>query len=235
MQIFKYKLALFGTALTALIPSISHASMIDDRESIETVGTFIRSLKICHQKEWRNLSIQLEYTTDENIQTTDPQLVKDNIRAFLDAYAHPDDFWEVMNTNLVKFLAEGFPEIKTIKSSLKIDPDHTLNFPRESVVRYKKGVEVLKELFSFTKLNYLICQETFRSLDLHVAWEMKERPNPSTDYIDYQWVSSAMDGYFHDHPLSFSQWKSSKPELQAYLLERFPTATSMEIEITIVE
>jgi len=235
MKNFKKILFTMGVALMAIAPSVSNASIINDSETVETVGIFVRGLKICHQREWRNLSVNLEYDADIGGDAADIQAVKEFIRTYLEEYSNPDDFWEIMNTKLVHTLSENFPDMIAIKSALSLAPDRTLHFPRESIVRYERGSEYLKESFNFTKLNYLICQETFRSLNLHVAWDMKDNPNPTTDYPDYQWIDEAMDTFFKEHPVSFSEWKTLNPQLQAYLLERFPTVTSMDVEITIVE
>ena len=160
--------------------------------------------------------------------------VKERIRMFLEEYSNPADFWEIMNTKLVRSLSETFPDITTMKSTLSLAPDRTLHFPRESIIRYDRGSDILKESFNFTKLNYLICQETFRLLDLHVEWDLKNNPTLS-DYPDYQWVDEAMEVFFKEHPVSFSEWKTLKPKLQTYLLERFPSLTSINVEVTIVE
>lgn len=226
--------AILATLLT-LASSILHASLIDDRETVEALGIFVRGITICHQREWRNLTVNLEYNTDIGNNTTDIQAIKERIRRFLDEYANPDDFWEVMNTNLVLSLSASYPDITTIKSTLSLSQDRTLQFPRESIVRFEKGSDNLKESFSFTKLNYPICQESFHSLDLRVSWDLKANPDPSSDYPDYQWVNDAMHAFFKEHPVSISEWKTLKPLLIAYLIEQFPSVSTMDVEITIAE
>jgi len=234
MKNLKKILIIMGVAFLAIAPGISPASEINDSESDETIGIFVRGLKICHQNEWRNLTVNLEYDAEIGGSAMDIQAVKGHIRMFLEEYSNPDDFWEIMNTKLVRSLSETFPDITTLKSTLSLAPDRTLNFPRESIVRYDRDSDILKESFNFTKLNYLICQDTFRLLDLHVAWDLKDNPTLS-DYPDYQWVDEAMEKFFKEHPVSYSEWKSLKPKLQAYLLEQFPSMTFINVEVTIVE
>ncbi len=234
MQGFKKNIITAAVALLALSPTLSYASLIDDSTSAEVVGVSLKGLKMCHQREWRNITVNLEYNSDVGGAASDIQLIKGHIRQFLDDYSNPDDFWEIMNTKLIHSLVETFPDIITMKSTLSLEPDRTLTFPRSTIVKFERDSDDLKESFRFTKLNYLICQETFQSLDLHVTWEMKENPG-AFDYPDYQWIDQTMSAYFAENPVSFSEWKSLKPQLQAYLLEKYPTLESIEIEVTIVE
>lgn len=221
-------------ALAALLPASARGSLIDDSQTVETVGVFVRGMQICHQNEWRHLTITLEYNAALDSGAADTLAVKQYIRRFLEEYSHPADFWEVMNTKLVRSLAGSFPEMTTIKSTLSLAPDKTLHFPRASVVIYDKDAATLKESFEFTKLNYLICQETFRSLNLHVSWNLKSNPAPC-DYPDYQWFDAAIEQFFQEHPVHYSQWRVLKGELQAYLLIKFPTTTAIDVEVTIAE
>lgn len=208
------------------------ASEIDDTQSSETVGFFIRDLKICHQSKWRNMTVKLELDADLNADLVNVQEVKQLVRNFLEAYDKPADFWEVMNINLVNSISQKYPQISTLKSILSLAPDQTLNFPRESTVRYKKGDDFLKESFKFTKLNYLICSKTFKSLDMTVDFDLHANPKP-LDYPDYQWVNQAMEEFFAEHPLSFSEWIELKPQLEAFLLKRFPTLTKIDVNVTL--
>ena len=157
------------------------------------------------------------------------------IRRFLKEYTKQNDFWEVMNAKLVNSLAHDFLEIEGITSTFSLAPDRVLNFPRESTVRYERGALLLKEYFKFTRLNYLICQKTFQSLNLHVSWEMKVKPNLATDYPDYQWVDQVLRDFFAKNPVSMSNWKKLKTILIAHLLGKFSSLVSVDIEITVVE
>ena len=221
--------------LAVAAPDIVNASVLNETHAVEVAAVSFRGLKICHQNEWRNLSINLEYNMDAEGNFTDVQDVKNHIKGFLEGYSNPMDFWEIMNTKLVLSLSEAFPTITTMKSTLALAPDQALRFPRESTVKYDRNVDVLKESFQFTKLNYLICQNSFHSLDLRVTWDVLDNPNPSTDYPDYQWVDEAMETFFNEHPVSITEWKILKPELQVYLLDKFPTLSSIDIDIKIAE
>lgn len=235
MQNFNKGILIMGITLMSLAPSLSTASTLNEKEVIETVGVFIRGLQICHQHEWRNLTLNLEYEAEFDKMSADTLAVKAHVKTFLENYSHPDDFWEIMNTKLIRSIVKTFPEIITLSSTFSLMPDRTLGFPRKSIVSYKRDSETLKESFSFTKLNYLICQETFCSLDLKVSWDMIDNPNPLSDYPDYQWIDGAMDAFFKEHPISFSKWKELKPKLLNSLLERFPTLTSIDIEVKVVD
>ena len=227
-------LALAASSLL-IIPSISIGSVINENESIEIEGISFRGLKICHQNEWRHLTVDLEYSIDTENNNTDIQSVKNHVKKFLEEYSNPEDFWEIMNTKLVWSLADTFPNIRMMASSLSLNPDRTLKFPRRSIIKYEKGSDVLKESFQFTKLNYLICQKTFQTLDLHVTWDLKDNPDPTKDYPDYQWVDNEMDIFFKKYPISITEWKTLKPALQFHLLEKFPSLASINIEINVVK
>jgi len=226
------RLSIFVLALAGMGSSALFASELDDRNSAEHAGFFVRGLKICHQGEWRNMTVFLEYESEIDGNAMDIQNVRNHVRWFLEGYPNTTDFWEVMNTNLVHSLVKKFPDINVLKSTLSLAPDKTLIFPRESIVQYDISSENIKESFNFTKLNYLICTETFKSLDLHVAFDLKDNPTPA-DYPDYQWVDQAMEEFFEVHPIKLSGWSIVKPQLEEFLLERFPTLTAVEVQITV--
>lgn len=219
----------FTLGITCLVwvPNISNASEIKDRETVEIVGISMRQLVICHQHEWRNLTVNLEFNAEISNRT---QAIRDHVRVFLEQYSQPDDFWEIMNTKLVHSLLESFPAITTMKSILSLEPDRTLKFQRESNVQFDKGT--MKESFGFTKSNSPISEEI---LNLHVVWDMKENLNPATDYPDFQWVNEAMESFFKEHPMHTSDWKSLKPMLQSYLLEKFSTLSSIHVKAELAE
>ena len=206
------------------------ASVIKDEESIERIGFYFKDLQICHQLEWRNLTVSLEFETESG-KAEDITNVKQFVRTFLDNYSNELDFWEIMNAKLVRGLVQEYPEIRTLKSILSLAPDRTLSFPRKSTIVYTHESPALKEFFGFTKLGYLICSETFDKLDLHVDFQVRDNPDPF-DYPDYQWIDAAMDAFFETHPMSRTKWKELKPQLETLLLERFPTLTSMDINVT---
>lgn len=207
------------------------ASVIDDSEATERLGFFVRGIKICHQGEWRHMTVSLEYESEIN---SDVQEVKNFVRSFLEQYDNATDYWEVMNTKLVRMLAKEFPSIHTLKSKLSLAPDRTLFFPRESTVEYGRERQALKETFMFTKLNYLICNESFKALDLLVAFNFKEKPTPA-DYPDYRVVDSAMEEFFAEKPVSLSKWSLLKPQLEAFLLKRFPSFAEVEVSVKVAK
>ncbi len=230
---FKKNINIFGI-LTAFSFSLLSASIVDDSNKVEREGLFIRDLKICHQYEWRNLSITFEYETVPYGKASNVDLIKGYIRQFLDEYQNQTDFWEIMNVNLVHSLLTEFPDIQKLKSTLSLKPDKTLSFPRESIINYDINNNVLKESFGFTKLNYAICSETFGLLDLSVFFDLKDNP-AQFDYPDYQWVDQAINEFFKEHPLSFSQWQHLKPQLEDFLLERFKTLSEIHVDVTLAK
>ncbi len=223
MTIYKYIfIILFALFSTNLIAS---EVIADPRE--ERVSVAFRNLKICHQHQWRNLTVGIDFLGDN----VDIENLRLYVREFLNNYTQEDDFWEVMNVKLVKELSVAFPGITLMESTLSLKPDQVLIYPRSSTVKFEKGAEILKERFSFTKRNYLICQETFHSLDLHVAFDFKDNPVPA-DYPDYRWVDDAMTTFFKEHPVSLSEWKELKPLLEEYLLSQFASLASISVNVS---
>jgi len=220
------KLTLFSLLLAG---TQSYASLLNDQNTAERVGFFVRGLQICHQGEWRNMTISLEYESDVNENLLG---VKRFVRSFLENYDNTTDYWEIMNTKLVRALFKEFAGINTIKSKLSLAPDKTLFFPRESTVEYTRGDPVMKEMFMFTKLKYLICNVTFQALDLQVAFRFKDNPT-AADYPDYRSVDAVMDEFFAENPISYSTWRTLKPKLEARLLEKFPSFATIEVEVRI--
>lgn len=216
---------MYKILFTFLFAAAASASELDETQANQRSGFSIQGLKIYHQEEWRNMTLTLEYESGKELD------VKGRVKQFLADYDKPADFWEIMNVKLTRSLIEKYPEITALKTKISLAPDRTLLFPRASTVQYDHS-PVLKEFFEFTKLNYRICNETFQMLDFHISFQMKENPGPF-DYPDYQWLDQAMDEYFKERPLSFSKWSEIKPELEGYLLERFPTVSTLNIDVTI--
>lgn len=224
----KYKhLITFSIAMFSLFATHLNASEIIADPQDERVSVAFRNLKICHQHSWRNLTVGIDFL-GENV---DVENLRIFVKEFLNTYSQEDDFWEVMNVKLVKELSGAFPSISVIESTLSLKPDAVLIYPRSSTVKFDRTIEILKERFSFTKRNYLICQETFHSLDLHVAFDFKDNPE-SSDYPDYRWVDDAMTTFFNEHPVSLSEWKQLKPLLEEYLLTQFPSLASILVSVS---
>lgn len=217
----------FVLALTALSTTHAYASEIIADTQDERITVSLKNLKICHQHAWRNLSVGIDYL-GENIDVED---LRTYIKGFLSKYSEMDDFWEVMNVKLVKEISEAFPTISKIESTLSLQPDPVLIFPRGSTVKFDRDSEVLKERFSFTKRNYLICQETFRSLDMHVGFDFKDNPT-AFDYPDYRWVDEAMNAFFKEHPVSFTKWTDLRPLLEEHLLREFPSLATIMVTVS---
>ena len=218
--------------LSILFMGTAQASEINDSNATERIGFFVRGLKICHQGEWRNMTVFLEYESDLN--AFDVLKVKNFVRQFLEKYDNAKDYWEVMNIKLVRLLVKEFPSIYTLKAKLSLAPDRTLFFPRESTVEYARDREFLKETFMFTKLKYLICNETFKELDLQVAFNFKENPQPA-DYPDYRSVDAAMEEFFAEQPVSLSKWSLLKPQLEGFLLKRFPSFSTIDVSVKVAK
>lgn len=222
-------IALAGLLLAA--PIALTASKIKDHQSTEKLGLSVNNLEICHQGNWRTMTFNFQYQADPLGASNQVGEVRNFVHQFLENYPNTKDFWEVMNTKLVLSLAEKFPDIKTLQSKLAIAADKDFSFPRESTVYYTDESGIVKESFRFTKLNYLICNETFKSIDFHVVFDFKKNPIPS-DYPDYQWIDQAMEEFFAKNPISFSKWEETKPKLKAFLNEKFPTLTCIDVEIS---
>lgn len=223
-NISKYLLA--SLFLFNAVTSSLSASILEESNSSERVSFYFKDLRICHQLEWRNMTLQMEF--DGQLQ--DLQAVKKFVKSFLGDYPNEMDFWEIMNAKLVHAIVQQFPEIGFISSQIALAPDRTLSFPRRSSVIYSQEQSALKETFSFTKLNYKISNETFDKLDFHVSFDIKDNPD-TFDYPDYQWVDAAMEEFFKQHPMSVNKWTELKPKLESDLLKRFTTLTSMKIDV----
>lgn len=236
ISIFRYLsiAVVYSIALIATVPTPSFSSVINDSDSEERIGFSLKSLSIYHQGEWRNLSVDLDYLSNNEGKAVDVVRVRNYVRLFLEEFPNTTDFWEVMNKKLVHEITDEFPEIRRLTSQLSLAPDNSLSFPRRSTIFYEQGKEALTEYFGFTKLNYQICNVSFRSLDLNVAFQLKDNPS-SYDYPDYQWVDQAMEEFFQEHPISFSNWSEIKPRLEAFLLERFTTLSTLSVSVTIRE
>lgn len=165
----------FGTLLFLFSTQVVLASIIDDSNKIEEVGFAFKDLKICHQSEWRHLTVEISYESEQNLEI---DVAKNFVYKFLENYSNEADFWEIMNLNLVHAYLKKFPDVHKLKTTLSLKPDRTLSFPRRSIIAYDVNDEYLKESFGFTKLNYAICSETFLSLDLSVDFDLKSNPGP---------------------------------------------------------
>ena len=203
------------------------ASTIDRSSSNDFLGFSFKNLRIYHQMGWRNLSLFLEFQSENE---EDLRAMKNFVNRFLETYYRETDFWELVNVNLIQALARSFPSVSKIESVFSLAPDTLLAFPRESRVLYVKN-QPLKESFSFTKLRYALENPSFKAIDFQVLFHMRENPT-SSDYQDYRWVDAAIEDFFKLYPLAFSDWKQLKPLLESFLLDRFPTFASIEVTPT---
>jgi hypothetical protein len=48
-------------AAMVFMPLGSYGSVVNDKDSIETISVELKGLSICHQREWRNMSVNLDY------------------------------------------------------------------------------------------------------------------------------------------------------------------------------
>ena len=110
------KLGLF----TILSTNLLFASILDERQALETSGISLKDLKICHQNAWKNLSIFIEYQVEPNKDDLNPKCLKNYVKNFLIQYKNSEDFWEIMNSCIVKWIVKDFPDIETIKSTFLI-------------------------------------------------------------------------------------------------------------------
>jgi len=219
-------------AITSLLaPLFAEHPKVNNVSATEMVGLSIHNLQICHQGNWRDMTFQIHYQADPLGTANNVSEIRDFVHEFLNNYPNTTDFWEVMNKKLTLSLTDQFPDIILLESNLAIGPDREFSFPRESIVHYSRESGITKESFRFTKLNYLVCNETFKSLDFHVSFDFKEKPDPS-DYPDYQWIDAAMEQFFAKEPVSFSKWEKTKHKLEAFLKEKFPTLPCLEIDVS---
>ncbi|NDD98886.1 hypothetical protein EB008_01175 [bacterium] len=223
------KLGLF----TIFSGNLLFGSILDERQALETTGIALKDLKICHQNAWKNLSIFIEYQLEPNKEELDPKCLKNYVKTFLSQYKNFEDFWEIMNKTIVKWIAKDFPDIQTIKSTFYLKPDKIVLFTRFSTVYFDESDHKFIETFGYEKENFAICNETFKSMNLSVSWEFKEPTSPK-DYFDFQDMDAQITQFFKENPLCFSKWENLKPKLEKQLQEKFKSINKVTVDITLV-
>ena len=216
------KLGLF----TIFSGNLLFGSILDERQALETTGIALKDLKICHQNAWKNLSIFIEYQLEPNKEELDPKCLKNYVKTFLSQYKNFEDFWEIMNKTIVKWIAKDFPDIQTIKSTFYLKPDKIVLFTRFSTVYFDESDHKFIETFGYEKENFAICNETFKSMNLSVSWEFKEPTSPK-DYFDFQDMDAQITQFFKENPLCFSKWENLKPKLEKQLQEKFKSINNV--------
>jgi len=223
------KLGLF----TIFSGNLLFGSILDERQALETTGIALKDLKICHQNAWKNLSIFIEYQLEPNKEELDPKCLKNYVKTFLSQYKNFEDFWEIMNKIIVKWIAKDFPDIQTIKSTFYFQPDKIVLFTRFSTVYFDESDHKFIETFGYEKENFAICNETFKSMNLSVSWEFKEPSSPK-DYFAFQDMDAQITQFFKENSLCFSKWENLKPKLEKQLQEKFKSINKVTVDITLV-
>ncbi|NDE63876.1 MAG: hypothetical protein EB053_05930 [Chlamydiae bacterium] len=209
------------------------ATILDQGQALETSGIALKDLKICHQNGWKNLSIFIEYQIEPNKEELDPKCLKNYVKNFLSQYKNSEDYWEIMNSTIVKWIAKDFPDTQAIKSTFLLKPDKIVPFTRYSTIYFDELDKKFIETFGYEKENFAICNETFKSINLSVSWEFKKPTSPK-DYFDFQDLDAQITLFFKENPLCFSKWEYLKPKLEKQLLKKFKSIKKVDVNITLI-
>src|SRR5262245_13051678 len=83
----------------------------------------LRQMRIYHQGTWRTLNLKLWYRLNACEQPIRNRIVKRSVQEFVTRYPNGEDFWEVMNKNLLSYLIEKFPAITELEIEIAVVPD----------------------------------------------------------------------------------------------------------------
>lgn len=211
------------------IPPV-HSLELDTLSAREEIGFKIDHLKMFHQEIWRTLDIIVWYHNHQNSgQVPDTTEVKESLLQFLRDYSNGADYWEILNTNILKFLKQAYPSLDAIEIELSVVPDEIIPYHRKSIV-VGCGKFYCSEGFGFKLDTQETIQNELKNAVLEVTYTYKEGIQPN-EYPDFLWLGDAIDAYLKEHWGEGSRWDLVKPVLTAYLLEKFPMVEQVEITL----
>jgi hypothetical protein len=116
---------------------VACSSVAYSQSLVEEFSFAIKDFKMDHQTQTNNLNITISYRYITNIQKSDyPDfrwLAKD-VETLLTNYPNKDDYWEIVNKQIVSLLLNKYPSIASVTCDLKVDPSSLVPYTRSSRV-----------------------------------------------------------------------------------------------------
>lgn len=154
--------------------------------------------------------------------------ITNEIKDFLANYPNQEDYWEIVNKNLIVFLSKLYPNQKQIQATLAIEPDATKPFSRKSICQINNK-EIERQAFSFSILNH-----PFRDNLVCFTVEIEYDPNASpNDYVNFFTARDIIELFLKENALL--DWPNHLfPEkIAKHLLKCFTSVRSFSIELEI--
>jgi len=180
---------------------------------------------INHRFGLHALTINIEM---DGIPIASEDKITKEIKDFLANYPNQEDYWEIVNKNLVVFLSKLYPNQKKIQTILAIEPDSTKPFSRKSICKLYNG-EIEQQAFSFEILNHPL-RNNLTSLNIAIEYD----PNASSnDYINFFTVRDAIEAFTKENDLSNLPESAFPEKIARHLLTHFTSAKGFSVTLEI--
>lgn len=137
-------LVLQGATAPALAnPSLEAATV---QQALHHGSVQLSRFPITHQGR-HHLNIQVSYTVAQVALAPSGAALRQAIQTFLAGYLNEDDFWEIVNRNLVVTLLAQYPQLSRLTLDLGVVPSDRFPHWRGSIVTYEAGQ--LREFWYF--------------------------------------------------------------------------------------
>lgn len=154
--------------------------------------------------------------------------ITNEIKDFLTYYPNQEDYWEIVNKNLILFLSKLYPQQQQIQSTLSIEPDFAKPFNRKSICKINNG-EMERQAFAFSILN-----QAFRNNLVNITVEMEYHPNAlPNDYVNFFAVKEAVEVFLKDNALSDHSNSLLPAKIAEHLLGCFTSVRGFSIVLEI--
>ncbi len=221
----------------------------DEKFSFELVD-----YQIQHQGEAViNLSVELDFQEgigeDDPFEYPDFIPIRDFVTDFLVNYPNENDFWEILNKNLVtSLLSESIStsfgieyELDTVLDSITVDIDvqsssSDINIPRSSTVTGIVQEEIIDfdESWSFAFEDYAIEHQGEAIIDLTVSYDYVDGIgiDDPFEYPEFTQIYNFIDEYLVSYPNETDFWEILNKNLVTTLLTQpIPTTFGIEYEL----
>lgn len=138
---------LFLQGLNQPLPVLAHPSLAlsgisakSEQKAVSGNRLALQGYEITHQGDHiLNLNVSYQWDAPQRILASPPNELQSFIEHFLVTYPNEDDYWEMVNRNLVIALSEAYPGLVNIIIKIDVEPCGQFPHRRGTVVEYSSG------------------------------------------------------------------------------------------------
>jgi hypothetical protein len=210
------------------------AVSIDDSYLVESQGYFLNNLKVYNQSNWTDLDLSLVYEVQDNENINCSTSIKNYVFNFFNKLSDQKDSWSLINKNLFSSIIKDFKSILSLNSTMLFPPNEKYSYERFSIVYYDEIDNKVIEVFGYTRKNFAIKNNLFKSIDLSISWQFKEKIS-NDDYFSVELIDDQLTEFLKNKSLDFSNWEEMKVALEKHLMDQFKSIETIYIDISLID